>query len=301
MKRHACLVVLALWMTPAAAQQADTPQAAGIDVFASSDADHSNVLKLGLSFDVEHTDPLHYQGVRLESFIFSAKGATGTTQMRGFYRFADTGDRWRWNGTVGTNGQTLLGSGSLYTDEAYRQEYFFERDMIETPVGVSRGRYETYAGAAYDIPLDDTNTITALAGVQKFDGDNWRINLRDRYIFVVEPDWGLSLQLRTRYFWNSSPHASDYFSPRWYFEAVPVIQIRRYYRRWRYEAAVGWGVRRDADTPWHGAGLVTAGVTSPTVGNDWYLKADFTYSNTPVTAGYTYSYEQATLSLLRQF
>jgi hypothetical protein len=297
------VVALALIMMPAAAaaQTEGHDRAIGFDIFASSDADHSDVLKLGLSYDFTHTDLEHYQGIRLETFTFAAKGTRTTTKERGYYEFADTGERWKWNGTIGTDGHSVLGSGSLYTDEAFRQEYFVSRDLVETPLGVSQKLYSTYVGAAYDVPLDDRNTVTALAGVQKFDGDNWRLHLRGRYIYVVEPDWGLSLQMRTRYFQNSSPHEYDYFSPRWYFEAIPTIQVRRFYSGWQYTVAVGWGARRDADTNWKSAALANIAIVSPNVGQGWYMKAGFTYSNMPVSAGYAYSYEQATLSVLKVF
>lgn len=297
------VAVLALIMMPAtaAAQKEGPDRAVGFDTFASSDADHSDVLKLELSYDFTHTDLEHYQGIRFETFTFAAKGTRTTTKERGYYDFADAGERWKWNGMIGTDGHSVLGSGSLYTDEVFRQEYFASRDLVETPLGVSQKLYSTYIGAAYDMPLDDRNTVTTLAGVQKFDGDNWRLHLRGRYIYVAESDWGFSLQMRMRYFQNSSPHEYDYFSPRWYFEAIPTIQVRRFYSGWQYTIAVGWGTRRDADTTWKSAAIANVAVVSPNFGQGWYMKAGFTYSNMPVSAGYAYSYEQATMSVLKVF
>ena len=228
------IAALLVSMTPAlAAPQQSAGQAAGFDVFGSSDADHTGVLKLGLSFYFNYTDTEHYQGVRLETFRFSSRGTAETYEERGYFSFAGTGARWKWNGTVGLDGRTLLGSGSIYNEEAFRQEYFVSRDLVETAVGIRRHLYYTFAGGTYEVPLDDQNTITAVLGVQKFDGDNSRIHLRANYIYVVQPDWGLSLQLRNRYFWNSTPHEFDYFSPEWYFQAVPTIQLRRFSARWQ--------------------------------------------------------------------
>ena len=62
-------------------------QAAGVDVFVSSDADHSDVLKLGLTYDFDYTNIEHYMGARLESFSFSAPG-THRTEGRGYFTFA---------------------------------------------------------------------------------------------------------------------------------------------------------------------------------------------------------------------
>src|SRR3546814_5767093 len=69
-------------------------------------------------------------------------------------------------------------SSDLVRDRAWRQEYFVERDVLETRSGRD-GRYATFAGAAFDIPLDARGQqITLLAGVQEFSGDNVRTHLR---------------------------------------------------------------------------------------------------------------------------
>lgn len=305
-KRHllAGIALCALCALPALGAPAQTDlagRAAGFDLFVSSDADHSNVVKAGLTLDYAYADLEHYQGVRLESFRFSARGAPSTTQTRGYFNFADSGARWKWNGTIGTDGHNVLGSASIYVDENFRQEYSLSRDLLETPKGIARGIYSTFVAASYDMPLDDANTITGLVGVQDFAGANKRIHLRARYIYALQPEWGLSAQLRTRSSWNSVPRELDYFSPRWYFEAIPTLQLRRFYQRWQYSVALGWGLRKDSGTGWQGAALANMSVISPAIGRDWHLKAEFVYSNMPVSAGYTYNYEQGTLSLIKSF
>lgn len=302
MKRLGVTALLFLMTGISAAAQAQDPtRAVGLDVFVSSDADHSDVLKVGLNFNFAFTDLEHYQGGRLETFTFSSPGSPRATRTRGYYLFADTGERWKWNGAIGTDGRSVLGNGSLYAEGDFRQEYFFSRDLVETPLGISRGLYSNYLGAAYDMPLDDRNTVTALVGVQQFDGKNWRGHLRGRYIHAVNPDWGLTAQLRTRYFYNSSPREYDYFSPRYYAEVIPTLQLRRFYQRWQYSFAVGWGGRRDADADWKSAVLAEAMVVTPSIGQDWYMKAAINYSNTPVSTGSAYSYQQFSLSLLKKF
>lgn len=291
-------LVLCAW--PAASQAGDeATRAVGVDFFASNDADNTAVFKTGLTFDFDFADPEHYTGVCLETFVFASSGERAKLRERGYVRFAGSGTRWKWNGEAGTDGRTFLGSGTIHTDEAFRQEYFVERNLVETPVGLRRGLYFTFAGASYDIPLDDRNTATFVAGVQSFTGKNYRLHLRGTYVYAVVPEWGLSLQLRSRSFWNSTPHEFDYFSPDWYFEAIPTVQMRRFYARWQYLAAFGWGLRRDPGTAWKSARLANLAVVSPPFGREWYVKASFLYSNMPVIAGYTYNYEQATLSLTK--
>ena len=293
---------LSLCFLLAAAAPVHAQQAFGTDVFASDDADGSSVLKTGLYFDPQHADIEHYQGIELERARFRTFDGEVRNDTRAYYRFADTGERWKWNGRIGGDGDTWLGSFSVHTDEARRQEYFLERDVVETPLGLERGIRSTFAGAAYDLPLDERNVFTALAGVQDFTGDNRRLHLRARYIRVLDDDWGLSAQLRARYFRSSDPHEFDYYSPRWYAEAIPVLQLRRFHKHWMFQAAAGVGWRRDSDSDdWRSARLFEASVTSPKSGRDWFFKASALYSNTPVTTSDTYHYTQVMVEAYKTF
>lgn len=296
------LVAAVLGLAPAAAAQ-ERPywQAVGADLFASTDADESETVKVGVSFDWRYRGPENYQGVRLETARFSPPTGPTTEEQRLYYRFAKTGDDWSWTGTVGTNGDTVLGSLSVHNNDPIRQEYFIERERLETAQGLDEDLYHTFVGAAFDLPVDDRNTVTALIGVQNFDGDNLRTHLRARAIHVVKPDWGVSVQIRTRYFHNSVSDEADYFSPEWYVEVLPVVQVRRFYGGWGYQAAVGAGAQREADTDWRSALHFEASVTSPPISRDWHLKAAVVHSNAPVTSGDGYDYSQLSLSLTRAF
>jgi hypothetical protein len=302
MIRHGLLIAALLWAAPAVAADDDSPhQAAGFDIFGSSDADAFHVLKTGLSYFPQYENTQQYLGVRLEHFLFSSKtGASGDAE-RGFVSYADSADNWNWGGTVGTDGRTILGSGSVSTQDTIRQEYFVNRDLVETPQGFNRGLYFTYFGGSYDIPLDDRNTVTALVGSQLFSGKNYRLLARSNYVYVLDPDWGLSLQFRAKYFWDSYPREFDYFAPRWYMEGVPTIQLRRFYERWQLLAAAGYGVRRNNGAAWQGAGLAQLSVISPRFGSNWVIEASFLYSNQPIAESNSYTYEQAAVSLIRRF
>jgi hypothetical protein len=304
--RGAFLAAL-LCATPALAAQDDGPhQAAGFDIFGSSDADHFQVVKLGASYFPDYESTQKYWGARLEHFLFASDTGGSGHAERGFLNFADSSGDWNYGGTVGTDGRTILGSGSIFTQglfgrDGIRQEYFLNRDLVETPMGFGRGLYFTYLGGSYDIPLDERNTVTALVGSQIFSGKNYRLVARSNFIHVLDPDLGLSLQFRAKYFWDSQPREFDYFSPRWYMEGVPTIQMRRFYRRWQFVAAAGYGVRRNNGAAWEGAGLAQVSVISPRFGSNWVIDASFLYSNQPIAASYAYTYQQATVSLVRRF
>ncbi|HWY62658.1 MAG TPA: hypothetical protein VNW15_12225 [Rhizomicrobium sp.] len=296
------IAVALLWATPVAAENTQGPdQAVGFDIFGSSDADHFHVLKLGASYYPDYVSTEQYLGGRFEHVDFSSSAGGAVSQERGYLNFANGAGDWKWNGAVGTDGRSLLGSGSAYTQGSFRQEYFINRDLVETPMGLDRGLYFTLLGGSYEIPLDDRNTLTALVGAQVFSGKNYRLHLRSNYVYVIEPDWGLSLQFRARYFWDSYPREFDYFSPRWYMEGVPTVQLRRFYDRWQFLAAAGWGLRRNNGTSWQSARLAQVSIISPRFGSGWLLDATLLYSNQPIAASYAYSYDQATLSLIKRF
>jgi hypothetical protein len=265
-------------------------QAAGADVFASTDAEGADAVRTGVFVDFRHADDLHYRGIRIEHADFSPATGPRFAADRLYYRFADTGTRWTWNGELGTDGDTWLGNATIHTGEARRQEYFIERGIVETAQGLERGLYSTLVGAAYDLPLDERSVLTGVAGVQEFTGANRRLHLRARYSRLLVEDWGVSAQLRTRYFANSEPREFDYYSPRWFAEAIPTLQVRRFRGGWMYQAAAGWGRQRDSESGWRSARLFEASVTSPSRG-PWSLKASMGYSDTPsATGGYDYTY-----------
>jgi len=299
------VLIPALAASPASSPAPARRMAIGADLFASTDADDTDVIKAGVSFDWRRDSPDRYLGIRLETAHFKPLGQTSTDDQRVYLRFADTRGPWKWNGQIGSDGDTVLGAFSLHKENRFHPEVFIERDIIETPIGVNQGLYYTFVGGAVDLPINDRNNLTFVAGVQDFTGDNVRTHLRVNYVHVLKPEWGVSAQIRTRYFHSSDPGEFDYFSPRWYAEVLPVIQIRRYSGGWRYVLAAGLGAQRNAGADWRSSRYFNAQITSPpittAVGRDWAITAAFTYSNTPVGSGNTYDYNQLTLGLTRAF
>lgn len=273
---------------------------AGIETFYSSDADDTDIVRSALDLDFSHTDSEHYQGLSLEIARFRPFGQPWVEDHRLYFRFAG-GDAWKWNGRFGSDGHSVLGSAAIHNESARRQEYFIEREIIETPLGLRDGLYSTYLGAAFDLPFNDRNLLTTVIGVQDFGGDNLRLHYRGNLIHSLLPEHGLSAQLRVRYFDDSLANESDYFAPGWYAQAIPTLQVRRHLNGWRFAVAAGYGTQRAADTSWGPARLFEASVTSPKEGHVWGLKAGFTYTNTPVNSGFTYDYRQFSLSLGRAF
>jgi hypothetical protein len=220
---------------------------------------------------------------------------------RVYVRLADSAGKWKWSATVGTDGHTVLGSASIHNEAALRQEYFVEREILETPTGLTRRIYYTFGGAALDLPAGERDSFTVFAGLQKFSGRNLRTHLRGTFVHVVKPDWGLSVQLRTRWFRSSHPHEFDYYSPRWYAEVLPVVQVRRFVGGWQLLGAAGYGAQRDSDSGWRASRYLNARVTSPAFQKGWAVNAAATYSNTPVSTGLVYRYTQFSLGLTKAF
>ncbi|WP_242913558.1 hypothetical protein [Brevundimonas pishanensis] len=274
--------------------------AVGADIFYSTDADDTEVLKLGANLDWKWKGPDEYLGLRVETAKFSPIGQSSREAQRVYLRGADTTGDWTWKFNAGTDGDALLGSASVNNNARFRQEYFIEREVLETPQGVDDGIYYTFIGGALDLPINDRNNVTLVAGLQDFTGENVRTHLRATYVHVLKPEWGVSVQLRARYFHSSHPGEFDYFSPEDYVEVMPVVQMRRYYGGWRYLVAGGYGGQKASGDDWNEARFVTAQVVSPPV-REWAVNAGVTYSNTPIASGYTYDYTQFNVGLTRAF
>lgn len=292
---------LALATSPATAEEARTSQAAGFDLFVSSDADRTEVRRGAFSLDWRHRDRDHYDGVRFESASFRPLGQDPTHDLRAYYRFANSSTGgWAWRGQVGTDGDTVLGGVSVH-DAGYRSEYFLEREIVETPQGIARGIYYTFGGAAFDVPLDDRNNLSLVTAGQEFSGRNVRAHVRANYVHLVNPDWGLTAQVRARYFHSTRPGEFDYFSPRNYAQVIPTVQLRRRDGDWRYTLAAGLGAQRQTGGRWRQARTLSARVTSPPLGKGWSIEGAFDYSNTATGAGYAYDYRQFGMNLTRAF
>lgn len=265
-------------------------------MFISDDADDTSVLRTGMGALFRYRDARHYQGLVLEDVRIQATGGVRHDDRRLYYAFAAGDDIWAWKGQLGTDGDTLLGQAALVREGIVRHEYFVERDLLETAQGV-QAVYSTFVGAAYDLPLgvSDRYQLTLLGGAQDFGGENLRSHVRARYVAVVNPAYGLSVQLRGRAFHNSEPFELDYYSPRWFVEALPTVQLRRFRQRWMYTASLGWGAQRDSGSDWRTARTAEVSVTSPRVAYRGYLRASALYSNTPVAAGSSYGYRQFAL------
>jgi hypothetical protein len=295
----------ALGTAPARAQDHSaegktTSHALGVDVFVSTDADKSQTYRAGINFDLHYVDPERHWGFRYEKAWYQPLGDATTSRDRGYLLYADRNRAWAWNTQIGTDGHSVIGSASVHNDKPLRQEYFVERDVVDTAGGLRDGIYYTFVGAALDVPVDSRNSFSAVAGAQAFTGKNVRLHLRGTYTHVVKTNWGLSAQLRGRYFHSTVPGEHDYYSPRWYAQVLPTLQLRRYSAGWRYMISGGLGMQRDANGGWGQSRAVAAELTSPSFGRGWHVKASAQYTNTPLATG-IYDYAQLSFALTRAF
>lgn len=280
------------------------PPAVATEVFYSSDSDGTHVARAALELGLSNADDTRSIGVRVERARYNPSDRGWESRDRIFLDGAEKLGNWQLRSRVGTDGDSVIGGLSLNDEAKFRKEFFVERDIVETRQGLDRGLYSTFAGAAVDLPVDDRNLFTALAGVQAFTGDNVRLHLRGTYIHVVKPKLGLSAQLRGRYFRSSEPGEFDYYSPRWYAEVLPVVQMRRFARGWELLGAAGLGMQRDSASDWRASRYAHARFRSPRTSSHWSLNGAVTYTNTPSITGSPrsgYSYVQFTLGVSRRF
>lgn len=308
MKTYMMTAALALAAAaPAAVAQAspdDDAQAVRTDVWVGSDADGNEARKIALGWDVSHRDIEHWWGVKVEHARFSGRGWHDGQDRLFLGGSGDAGSGWRWEGEAGTNGDDLIGRASVHSRDARRKEFFVERDVLETRNGVARGWVQTFAGATIDVPMGDRWSASGVAGVQDFGvGDNLRTHLRGNLVFAALPEQGVSLQVRTRYYRNSEPREADYYSPRWYGEALGVLGWRRHVGGYQYIARAGVGRQRSAGDTSKRARMLEVGIETPRWKDAW-LRFDAGYTDTPVltdTGTDSYSYRYARLQAFVAF
>jgi hypothetical protein len=286
-----------------AAQAQEPTRAFGGDVFYSADSDDSEVLRMAIEFDLRNVGPEKRLGVRLEKAWYNPQGSAAGRRNRIFLQAADVAGGWTWNGRIGTDGDTIIGAASVHDDAKYRKEFFAERDIVETRQGLDQGIYSTFVGAGIDVPLNERNVFTAMAGVQEFTGENERVHLRGNYIHVLKPEIGLSVQLRGRYFHSTHPREFDYYSPRWYAQVLPAVQLRRFISGWQLFGIAGVGLQRDSDSTWRRSDYAQFRFRSPQKSR-WSTFGELTYSSSPSdtsSPSSSYRYFQSSFGVARRF
>lgn len=270
-----------------------------VDLFASSDADRNEVQRYGYTHDFRRDGIERRLGVKFEQAHFSGAGWR-EREARAYLRYADAGTRWRWHADLGSNGQSWLGSATLHTEGERRQEWFIEREVVETRQGLERDLYATFLGGALDYPLGGRASLTGLIGWQDFSGRNRRLHGRGILNIVLVEHWGLSAQLRTRYFDNSVAAEFDYYSPVWFREALAGLQLRRRLGSgYLLKLNVGFGRQQDAGNAATAARNYALQLETPKR-DAWYLKLNLGYSNTPISGSYTYDYRYGRLEAVRE-
>jgi hypothetical protein len=295
-----------LWAGAAAAQDAEVVSTAGpstgIELFASTDSDNTDVVKLLAKGALRDDGPDKYLGVAVERAWFSPQGQHSRKDDRIYIDAADrAGDQWLWKARIGTDGHSWLGSASIRARD-WSKEFFLEREIVETPRGVDEGIYYTFLGASFDFPASEHDVFTAMAGVQAFTGSNERLHLRGSYIRVVAPRLGLSAQLRARYFHSTAPGEFDYYSPRNFVQVLPVLQMRRFTSSgWMLLGAAGYGAQRATGGNWQSARLAEVRVESPRAMRGLRVFGHLQYSNNSLSGAGNYDYVMGRLGVTARF
>ena len=283
MKRPVRVLVASVLLALTLPASADPGPALRPELWLSSDSDGNDTQRYALGWDVRRDDIEHWWGFEAERARYSGPGWSDR-QERLSVRAAGGSGNWRWQGEAGTNGDDLLGSFAVHSQDAWRKEFFLERDVLETRDGVAQGLVHTFAGAALDVPLSERWSASGLVGLQDFGGGNLRRHLRANLVYAVLPGQGLSAQLRLRQFNDSDPGEGDYFAPGRYRQALGVVSLRRFHGGHQYRVTAGLGRQQSADAGWEPARLLELEYQTPQ-NRGRYLRATAGYSDVPAYAG----------------
>ena len=299
--------LFALFLSSAArAQDAGSGPAvgpsAGIELFASTDSDKTDVVKLLGKGALYDEGPDSYLGVAIEKAWFSPQGQHTRKDERLYLDVAQKlGDKWLGKARLGTDGHSWLGSANIRAKD-WSKEFFLEREIVETPRGLDEGVYYTFLGASFDLPASNRDVFTAMAGLQEFTGRNERLHLRGSYIRVVAPKHGLSAQLRARYFHSTVPNEFDYYSPKNFVQILPVLQMRRFTASgWMVLGAAGYGAQRATNSKWQSARLAEVRVESPRGMHNLRVFGHVQYSNNSLSGAGNYDYVMGRLGITARF
>lgn len=304
--RH-LLIFASLGAASAAAQAQEAPAApsgpsAGVELFASTDSDGTDVLKLLGRFSFIDKGPDNYAGIAVEQAWFRPLGGATRNDERVYADLAGkAGTKLLWKAKLGTDGRRWLGSANLRTRD-WSKEIFLEREIVETPRGVDEGIYYTFVGASSDVPLSPSTTLTLTGALQSFTGRNERFHLRGSVVHVIKPELGLSIQLRTRYFHSTKPGEFDYYSPKNFVQALPVVQMRRFTSSgWMLLGAAGFGGQRATGSGWTTARLAEVRIESPRGVRGFRAFGQVQYSNNSLNGSGDYHYVMARAGVTAAF
>ncbi|AKQ41486.1 hypothetical protein CP97_04740 [Aurantiacibacter atlanticus] len=283
--------------SPAAAQtsaideEAQSRPAAGTQVWASSDSDGTEVLKIMGRALWSLEDRQTYAGIAVEYAHFSPASGEDEVDERVYFDLADhLGPDWRWRARIGTDGHTVLGSAEIRRAD-WAQSLFVEREIVETEQGLANRIYYTFVGASSDFQIDDANSFSLTAGVQEFTGKNERLHLRGRLVHTLKAEAGLSGHLDVRYYHSTAPREFDYFSPRDFVRVVPLLQLRRFNQDgWMFLAAGGFGAQHSSGAGWSAAKSGQLRLESPQMRRDINIFAELIYTNDSISGGTDYDY-----------
>jgi hypothetical protein len=301
------LGALAMLLSSAAQAQdsAAAPEvgpSSGIELFASTDSDNTDVVKLLGKAALRDEGPDAYLGVAVEKAWFSPQGQHTRKDERLYLDVAQKlSDNWLAKARLGTDGHSWLGSANIRSKD-WSKEFFLEREIVETQRGLDEGVYYTFVGASFDLPVSERDVVTAMAGVQEFTGRNERLHLRGSYVRVIAPNLGLSAQLRARYFHSTAPGEFDYYSPRNFVQILPVLQMRRFTSSgWMVLGAAGYGAQRATGGHWQSARLADLRVESPRGMQGLRLFGQVQYSNNSLSGAGNYHYVMGRFGITARF
>ena len=274
-------------------ERADTGPhpAAGMEVWASTDSDGTNVVKvLGRAlWNFEGREK--FAGIAVEHAWFNPSTGENEEDNRVYLDLADhIGPDWRWKARIGTDGDTILGSAELRRTD-WSHSFFVDREIVETDQGLRRKIYYTFAGASNDFKISDGTTLALTAGLQEFSGKNERLHLRGRLVQVLKADAGLSAQLDTRYYHSTEPGEFDYYSPKDFIRILPLLQVRRVSDSgWMFLGAGGLGKQHSTGGGWKSARFAQFRLESPRSEQHFDTFAEIVYTNDSISGGPDYDY-----------
>lgn len=226
-------------------------------VYKSSFGDGLKVEKYKTGYYNTYQDADNYAGVEYGQHVFETGDWLARGEQLAYVSKAHPANAATHSMMLGYN--TLQGGRTTWvTDATYSRpihggttaEISFNRDRVEVQQSLMTHVMANTYGLSVERKLLEPLTVQVAKTEAKYTDGNHRQLSKTKATYEAWPEYGLSLQMRARYFRNSDTSVnSGYFNPYRFVESMGAIDFNKTYKGWVLGANIGYGRQAGGDDP----------------------------------------------------
>lgn len=204
-----------------------------------------------------YSDADNYSGYEYGQHRFELGSWTAQGQQLSYVSKSRDSEGTSKNVTVGVN--TLDGASSLWTaDTSYAKklaerttaEISFARDRVEVQPSLATNVFANNYNASIEQKTSDATRVQLTFGEMRYTDGNRRPLTKMKATYDVLPEYGVNVQLRSRYFRDTNTAVnSGYFNPYRFVENIAAVEVNQTVAGWLVSGNVGYGRQAGGDDP----------------------------------------------------